>query len=243
MALVFDIWGDLAMFRKPYTTTSMVSFPFPPPSAIGGLLGAIAGIDHGAAHGALRADYWPALTGIQVALGLKRPVAWYSSAVNLIKFKSPNGDMSEHIQVKHQLLKRPAYRIYVRGDGPLYDSLRQRLQRGEFVFTPCLGVAYALADLAFAGEYDEQPVPEQSPFIDTVLPCYGDARPNIEMSGCLHSEIVPFRLDTWRRQQETVSVIYSDRSHRSNDQICLQQRGDVEVTQLGGEKVAWFARW
>ncbi len=241
MALVFNIWGDLAMFRKPYTTTSMVSFPFPPPTAIGGLLGAIAGIDHGAAHGALRADYWPILRGTQVALGLVSPIAWYSSAVNLIKFKSPNGDMSEHIQVKHQLLKHPAYRIYVRGDGPFYGSLRDRLQRGEFVFTPCLGVAYALADFAFAGECDDQPVTEQSTFINTVLPCYGDVHPDIEASGCLHSEVVPFRLDICRRQQETVNVIYSDQ--RSGNQIRLQQRGNVEVTQLGGEKVAWFAKW
>ncbi|MFB3896899.1 MAG: CRISPR-associated protein Cas5, partial [bacterium] len=31
--LVFDIWGDLGHFRKFYTTTSPLSFSFPPPSS------------------------------------------------------------------------------------------------------------------------------------------------------------------------------------------------------------------
>lgn len=43
MALVFDITSEYAMFRKFYTTTSSISYPFPPPTAIGGLIAAIIG--------------------------------------------------------------------------------------------------------------------------------------------------------------------------------------------------------
>ena len=43
--LVFDIYGDLAHFRKFYTTSSPLTFPFPPPSTIKGMLGAIIGVD------------------------------------------------------------------------------------------------------------------------------------------------------------------------------------------------------
>ena len=58
MVLVFDIEGDMALFRKPYTTTSMVSYPFPPPTAVAGMLGAIVGINHEASQNAKNARYW-----------------------------------------------------------------------------------------------------------------------------------------------------------------------------------------
>jgi CRISPR-associated protein Cas5h len=240
MTLVFDINGDQAMFRKPYTTTSMVSFPFPPPTAICGLLGAIIGIDHGSARGAMRAEYWAQFGGTRVALGLRRPVAWFSTAVNLIKFKSSNGDMSEHIQVKHQFLKLPAYRIYVRG-GAVYERLKEKLERGEFIFTPFLGVAYAIADLTYVGEFAEESVDEQSTYVDSVVPAYGDLQLDVTQSGFLHSELVPFRLDQYRRQQESVNVIYPE--YRLGSQIRLTNRGDVDVTQINGERVAWFEQW
>ena len=36
--LAFDIWGDYAYFRRGYTTTSTVSFPFPSRTTISGLI-------------------------------------------------------------------------------------------------------------------------------------------------------------------------------------------------------------
>ena len=41
--LVFDIWADYGHFRKFYTTTSPLTFSFPAPSTIAGILGAIYG--------------------------------------------------------------------------------------------------------------------------------------------------------------------------------------------------------
>jgi CRISPR-associated Cas5-like protein len=42
--IVFDVWAPFAYFRKPFTTTSALSFNFIPRSAIEGLIGAILGI-------------------------------------------------------------------------------------------------------------------------------------------------------------------------------------------------------
>lgn len=240
MVLVFDIRADQAMFRKPYTTTSMVSFPFPPPTVVSGLLGAIVGYDHGSSQGALRADYWKLFKGTRIALRLNNPVSWYSTTVNLIKFKTPNGDMSEHIQVKHQFLKRPSYRIYVEG-GEVHDQLKKHLEREEFIFTPFLGVAYALADISYVGEFEEYQVDDGSIFLDSVLPWYGDLLIDVGRSGPIHSEVVPFRLDELRRQKETINVIYP--GSRDRNRICLRNRGDVKVTLVGQERVAWFEPW
>lgn len=43
--LVFDVWGDYAHFRRFYTTTSPLSFPIPPRTALCGLIGAIIGLE------------------------------------------------------------------------------------------------------------------------------------------------------------------------------------------------------
>lgn len=42
--LVFDIWGDYGFFRIPYTTTSSMSYPFPPKTTISGAIAAILGL-------------------------------------------------------------------------------------------------------------------------------------------------------------------------------------------------------
>ena len=41
--LVFDIWADIGHFRKYYTTSSPLTFSFPSPPTIAGMLGAIIG--------------------------------------------------------------------------------------------------------------------------------------------------------------------------------------------------------
>ncbi|MGI9861619.1 type I-B CRISPR-associated protein Cas5b [Moorella naiadis] len=240
MVLVFDVAADMAMFRKPYTTTSLVSFPFPPPTAVAGLVGAITGLDHGAARGSWRAEFWHHLAGTQIALGFNREPLWMTTTVNMIKFKSPSGDMSEHIQAKHQLVKKPSYRVYLRG-GAIYIELKKRLERGEFVYTPYLGVAWALADIAYVGEINEVEVREEDTWINTVLPIYGGARVDVLRSGTIHRELVPYRLDAERRLKETVNVVYLD--FKNKGCLWLKARGNLPVSQVGGERVAWFGAW
>ena len=43
--LVFDICGDYGHFKKFYTTSSPLTFCFPPPPTVRGMLGAIIGVD------------------------------------------------------------------------------------------------------------------------------------------------------------------------------------------------------
>ena len=92
------VWSDLAMFRKPYTTTSQVSFPFPPPTAVAGLVSAIVGLGHGAEKEASNAAYWGSMAESQIGIGFINRIQYYSTTINLLKFKSRNGDMGEHIQ-------------------------------------------------------------------------------------------------------------------------------------------------
>lgn len=240
VVLVFDVSGDMAMFRKPYTTTSLVSFAFPPPTAVGGMLAAITGIDHGASSGAQNARYWEALSGTSIAIAMRAPLRWYTTAVNMIKFKSPSGDMGEHIQAKHQMVKNPSYRIYVRG-GDLYDRLKYRLERNEFIFTPYLGVAYALAEICYVGEFEETYLEEAKVPVSTIVPMYRGMELDVISSRAVHRDLVPFMVDKNRRVQKTVSVAYTDMI--IGHELWLKKQGEVEVSQVGEERVAWFEQW
>lgn len=244
MALVFDVSANLAMFRKPYTTTSMVSFPFPPPTAVAGLIGAVVGLQHGADMDAKSAAFWNRMEGLQVAVGLRKPVGWMITAVNMMKFKTANADMREHIQVKHQFVKEPCYRIYVRGTGEVFSGLRTALEKKEFRFTPCLGVAYALADINFVGEFEEKKTGSTELSLDTVVPLYEGVQPDVIETGGLHKEIVPFRMRCDRRLEEAVAVLYPEyTSERERRKIVLRERGDVYTSMVGTDRVAWFHEW
>lgn len=249
MALVFDVSADVAMFRKSYTTTSQVSYPFPPPTAVAGLLAAITGIDHSAAQGSKNAAFWPALAGTRIAIGMRNPLRWFSTTINLIKYKTPNGSLGEHIQSKHQLVRKPCYRIYVSGGG-LYSHLKKRLERQEFIFTPYLGTAYALADISYVGEFDEQVISEAATWVDTIMPLYEGVELDVVKCGAIHRELVPFRMNKGRELQTTVAVIYPDcrdagitGGSGGTGRLWLKDRGKVEVSQVGAERVSWFERW
>lgn len=234
------------MFRKPYTTTSAVSFPFPPPTALAGLIGAISGLNHGSDSSASSAEFWKQMAGIRVAVGIKRPIQWFTTAVNLMKFKTPNAFMGQHIQVKHQFAKMPKYRIYVEGDTEVYRILRDHLKEGRFVYTPYLGLAFCIADVEFLGEFEPEPVfcgKNSSIQIDTVLPSYGEVEVDPIATGGVHREVVPFRMDENRRLQETVTVFYPHISAESSPCLVLSKQGQVEITAVGSEKVAWFQPW
>lgn len=239
MVLVFDITGDMAMFRKPYTTTSLISYPFPPPTAVAGLLGAIIGFDNQASsEEAGSSAFWDHMSGTRIAIRQKNSVRWMTTAVNLIKYKDASGNMAEHIQAKHQMVKDPFYRIYVSG-GTIYSELKKRLEKDEFVFTPYLGVAYALAEIEYIGEFKEES--DDNNFVDTIVPVYGNLIIDIQQSISVHKELVPYRMDAKRGNIETVHVFYPE--YQMSKGLWIQENGDVLITRVGEEGVAWFETW
>jgi CRISPR-associated protein Cas5h len=237
MSVVFDCSSDIAMFRKPYTTTSSVSFAFPPPTAIAGLIGSIVGLDNKASEHASNAAYWSALTGTSVAVSIKKSIKWERAAINFWNTKDPQ--KSPHIQVKHQFVSRPEYRIFVRNG--IESSLREKLEKNSFVYTPYLGVAYALAEVSYVGCFEDLPVSEDMISVGTVLPFYDDIQ--LDFAAKLtrvFKEIVPFRLGENRSLLKSKTVLYSD---VGNNKITLKKRGSVDVTRSMDEFVAWFPEW
>ncbi len=238
MALAFDISGPIAMFRRPYTTTSSVSFPLPPPTAVAGLLAGIIGLGNGSHEKASAARYWEDLRGTRIAVSIRNPITWYSGTVNFWNVKEPQ--KNPHIRVKHQFVKNPRYRIYVWGG--VEKELRKYLEAGTFIYTPCLGTAYALAEIEYLGEFDNQPVAKKKVILSSVVPLLSEGKVDIDIivSKGVFRDKLPFRLTSQRAFFESITIFYPA---SPKDGICLTAWEGLDVTCCGDEHIAWFPAW
>jgi len=233
MAVVFEITGRMAMFRKPYTTTSSISFAFPPPSAIAGLICAIVGISHGSDGNACSASYWRELGGTKVGAKIRNPIVWLRQAVNFKELAAKT-----RFPVKHQFLSNPSYQIYV--SGGVERRLVSFLEQGRFIYTPFLGVAYALADIRYGGSFEELAVKDDCVTIDTVVPWDESLEIDVLASGGCFKELVPFRMDEERQLLESAMVLYAT---SPENKIIIKKRGSADVSRCGDDVVAWFPAW
>ncbi len=147
--IVFDISGPYAHFRKPYAPVSPVTYPFPPPPTVLGMIGAILGLG--------KDEYHQLLGWEQVRIGIRllKPVSIYRTAINLISTKKKETwcRTDTRLQIPYEFLKTPAYRIYV-AELPANraDRLTELLNAGKTVYTPSLGLAQCLAEVQFVAE-------------------------------------------------------------------------------------------
>ncbi len=150
--IVFDIRGPYGHFRKPYAPASPVTYPFPPPPAVLGIVGAILGLGKDEYHRALG---WET---IRIGIRLLRPARFFSAALNLVNTKADWWSVKSRIQIPYQFLKDPAFRIYV-ADLPRNqaDRLSGMLKAGRSVYTPSLGLAQCLAQTVFVADATARP--------------------------------------------------------------------------------------
>ena len=152
--LIFDIWGDYAHFRRFYTTTSPLTFPIPPRTALCGLIAAIIGKEK---------EYneylkYFALNEASIGLRLLNPVKKVMIAENLIHTKNAKGPgmnlITERTQINFEFLKDQKYRIYFHHvDEDIYQELKENLISHKSVYTPCLGLSENIANFEFIGEF------------------------------------------------------------------------------------------
>lgn len=155
--LVFDIWGDYGHFRKFYTTTSPLTFSFPPPSTIGGILGAI--------YGAGKDEYLKLFLHdkCKIALKIVNPVRKVRMGINLINTKGgywtlhSNKYHEPRTQIRTEFLKEPYFRIYfAHEDEKIFEAIAELLKKHQSTYTVSLGLSELLADFKYIGEYDSE---------------------------------------------------------------------------------------
>ncbi|MCW3135153.1 MAG: type I-B CRISPR-associated protein Cas5b [Methanophagales archaeon] len=170
--LIFDVWGNYAHFRRFYTTTSPLSFPIPPRTALCGLISAIIGKEKE------DNEYLKYFTLEKASIGLRllNPVKKVMIGENLIHTKSAKGPgmnlITERTQISFEFLKDQRYRIYFHHtDEDLYQKLKKNLISHKSVYTPCLGLSENIANFEFVGEFKvKSETTDEYVQINSVLP-------------------------------------------------------------------------
>ena len=208
----FRLWGRFAHFRKFWTTTSSLSYPFPPPTAVRGILVAILGFS--------KREYIEKTRPFKVAVEILKPPKVIKLGLNFLNTKKltiryknfirnrqKNGLL--HTQTLVEVLKEPEYRIFVTSeDATLLGTLEETLKRGENHYTVSLGWANFLANFEYEDSYSCEPV-ETTDEVRTVISVSCVQSLEFEENHLVGREIIPTRLSAERKPLSYESVIFS----------------------------------
>jgi len=150
--LAFTVWGDWAHYRRIYTTTSSLTYPFPPRTAIIGMISAILGYK--------RDSYYNIFTqeNSLIALEILNPVKTKIINFNLVRTKEKNfmriSSKGGRSQIPMEFLKEPKWRIYLGiEDGERFETLLQMLKEHKSFYTLCLGISELIGNFTFEGTF------------------------------------------------------------------------------------------
>ena len=152
--IIFDIWGDYAHFKKPYTTTSPLTYSIPSRTALTGIIGAIMGIRKDKNNEDL--NYSKCNLSIRIMNTIKKTIINQNlintkTAEKMSRMKSKGG----RTQIRIENLKDVKYRIYVEiFSEKEHNDLLSRLKNHSPVFTPSLGISENLANFSFIEEVE-----------------------------------------------------------------------------------------
>lgn len=150
--LVFDIWGDFAHFKRFYTTSSPLTFSFPPPPTVKGILGAIIGCD--------KEEYLKVFSRDKCSISIQilNSIKKIRLGLNYINTKGnywrpvKKGDHEARTQIPSEFIKNPAYRIYVSHRDPnVFNKLVDNIKMHKTFFTLSLGLSELLCDFRYVG--------------------------------------------------------------------------------------------
>lgn len=169
--LVFDVWGDFAHFRKFFTTSSPLTFSFPPPPTIAGMLGAIYGADKA------KNEYLRLFMNenCKLAVQILQSIKKIRMGINHMETKGKNiyrpaSTQNARTQIRTEFICSPFFRIYFTH---ISNNIYQRLL-GNFLehrthFTLSLGLSELLANFNFVGEIEYENLTSND-FVDIVTP-------------------------------------------------------------------------
>ncbi|MEM4546681.1 MAG: type I-B CRISPR-associated protein Cas5b [Nitrososphaerota archaeon] len=167
--LAFDLWSDFAFFRRGYTTTSPLTYPFPPRTVLSGLIASILGLDWDEYYSTIETIF--SKHSSLFAVQLLNPVKTFRITQNMIDTKTGyylwdnvKKQQPPRTQIPFEYLRDPKYRIFTwfdeksrLPDGKLvYDRLLEMLSSHKSVYTPYLGISECIAEFRFIGEFQAE---------------------------------------------------------------------------------------
>ncbi len=165
--LKFKIWGDYAHFKKFYTTTSPLTFEFPPPPTIIGIISAIIGLDKNE-----YLEHFQNPDEFKITLSIQNPIKKVRWTQNLIDTKHHFWRIKNRTQIRIEFLKDSAYVIYFsHKDDNIFNLLKSNLENHKSVYSVSLGLSELLANFKLIDEIEiEDSKSDDWITINSVLP-------------------------------------------------------------------------
>jgi CRISPR-associated protein Cas5h len=176
--LAFDWKGFMAHFRQFDANSSALSYSFPPPTVVAGMLAGVLGIE--------KDEYYERFnrSNLQIAVQIVTPPRKLVQTLNYIYAKSANDlNMSGenlHTQIPAELLVAPSfpqaplhYRIFLKtAETALAGELEEALQQSKFRYLPYLGSAPFTCWIEWLGmpEGSDEIVSAEPAIVNTVVP-------------------------------------------------------------------------
>ena len=165
MATCFEIKAPFGTFKDPRTTSGYFTFPFPPKTALIGLMGAILGIPHNECyqedHFLARAKVSLQLLAIPRFMGCRTNETQTHAVQNIsgikIGYPSPGSGRGFGHPRTSTAVVNAWYRVFVIMDEEERTRLNERLAAHEYTYPPYLGRANMLAELDYLGEVELAP--------------------------------------------------------------------------------------
>lgn len=208
--LIFDIWGDYAHFHRYFTTTSPLSFPFPPRTVLCGLISAIIGIDRENYLSHFKKD------AANIALKLINPVKKFMLSKNLINTQDDIFILLKKVgheprtQIRFELMKNVKYRIYFNhSDTELYEKCKSFIKAHKSFYTPYLGQSEFLCNFSYVNETKAE-LKKINEFveIDSVIPTPILSQIDFEETKEYFTTTIPAEMDVDRTVTEYEEVLY-----------------------------------
>lgn len=210
--VVFDIWGELGHFRRFFTTSSPLTFSFPPPTAVRGIVGAILGLR--------KEEYIGVTNGLDVGVSILSPVKKQRFGLNFIftkgsrgfeptLFRDRKGDVNKTLrtQVQVEFLKDPKFRVYVSGSEEVIGELHSLLKNHRTNYTVSLGLSECLADFSLVGRFRAEKA-EVRNSVNSVIPVENVLDIDFR-AGKVMKERVPSAMNENRESIEFKDVIFN----------------------------------
>lgn len=176
----FRYHAKFGHFRKPYSNVSSLSYPFPPRTALAGLIGAILGVPK--AEVPLRFD----TNNLKVAVEIDNSIKTFTHVTNLRqdssggvdyairrskrlkKGESKNiPDWNKAALIPQEILRYPSYIIYINLNDDMGGFI-SRIKNKRFVYTPCMGLSGFLAEIDYISEGSSKPLDSGEYEVSTV---------------------------------------------------------------------------
>ena len=235
--IMFDLTGAQAMFRKFYTNSSSLSYPFPPRTTLAGLIAGLIGYERDTYGDDL------ALGRCSIALSMRVPVRHVMQTVNYVLtqskgtvwtknsagFDGSEGGIQTPVEficpaLPHTQLR---YRVYVtHRETTWLANLEQVLKSETWTYPPYLGISECLAQVQYVATARDWTLTEteQEARLNTVVPTrFLDGPPQLIEGTQYIKERAPLELGPNRRLRNIGDVLYE----RTGKGITARVRGPV----------------